>query len=387
MASAHRSPRPSREVWFAIPSANPEKCRKVLPVWRERGYKIAVLQNFERGEIPADVTVWRDAYPGWPESVNILCREIVPKSCDLVVSGGDDMLPDPNHTAQELADQFFERFPDGFGVMQPHGDEFLSARRYCGSPFIGRAWFESMYGGAGPMYGRYHHNYADNEMYWVAKGLGALWERPDLSHYHDHFTRTGQAQPAYWESVKRKDLPDCLLYYARVHEYFPGHAPANLPKDVAPVRAYDTSMPRDQMLALAEQRLFRVAIDNPYADAIQKALVACRDAGQDPEAIYGFGLHTQVAGSALREPPVKVVCIIDDNESNHGRVAWGIPVVSRESALRMGVRAVILSGNSVEDALWSNAAIFRERGIEVRRLYGSTQAGASALTATELVHA
>lgn len=372
------------EVWFAIPSANPQKCRKVLPAWRERGYKIAVLQNFEAGDIPADIAAWFDHYPGWPESVNILCRDIVPASCDLIVSGGDDMLPDPNHTAEELADQFFEHFPDGFGVMQPHGDEFLSAKRYCGSPFIGRGWFESMYAGAGPMYGRYHHNYADNELYWVAKGLGALWERPDLSHFHDHFTRTGQAQPAYWESVKRKDLPDCLLYYARVHEHFPGHAPA-ANAGVQPPRAFDTSMPKDQMLALAEQRLFRVAIDNPYAEAITGALLACKDAGQDPVAIYGFGLHTQVAGSALREPPVTVACIIDDNESNQGRVAWGIPVVSKEQALRMGVRAVILSGNSVEDALWANAAIFRERGVQVRRIYGSSQAGASVRTATQLV--
>lgn len=385
MSSANRQRR-HHEVWFAIPSANPEKCRKVLPVWRERGYKIAVLQNFERGEIPADIAAWFDYYPGWPESVNILCREIVPKGCDLIVSGGDDMLPDPNHTAQELAEQFFERFPDGFGVMQPHGDEFLSAKRYCGSPFIGRAWFETMYGGAGPMYGRYHHNYADNELYWVARGLGALWERPDLSHYHDHFTRTGQTQPAYWESVKRKDLPDCLLYYARVHDHFPGHA-ASESSGVRWTREFDTSMPKDEMLALAEQRLFRVAIDNPYADAIGKALLACKDAGQDPVAIYGFGLHTQVAGSALREPPVKIACIIDDNESNHGRVAWGIPVVSREAALRMGVRAVILSGNSVEDALWANAAVFRERGIEVRRIYGSSQAGASVRTTTQLVRA
>jgi hypothetical protein len=234
------------------------------------------------------------------------------------------------------------------------------------------------------MYGRYHHNYADNELYWVAKGLHALWERPDLSHFHDHFTRTGQSQPAYWESVKRNDLPDCLLYYARVHEHFPGHEPI---AGMREARSFDVTMLKDQMLALAEQRLFRVAIDNPYADAIGRTLLACRDAGQDPVAIYGFGLHTQVAGSALREPPVKVACIIDDNESNHGRVAWGIPVVSREAALRMGVRAVILSGNSVEDALWTNAAVFRERGIEVRRIYGSTQAGASVATTTQLVRA
>lgn len=364
------------DVWFVIPSANPSNCRNVLPRWRERGYKIAVLQNFERGEIPADICLWRDSYPGWPESVNILCRDVVPKSCNLIVSGGDDMLPDPNHTASELAEQFFERFRDGFGVMQPHGDEFLCAKRYCGSPFVGRAWFENMYGGRGPMYGGYHHNYADNELYWVAKGMGALWERPDLSHFHDHFTREGRKEPAYWSGVKQKDLQDCLLYYARVHQHFAGHEPAN--DGYAARRAFDTTMPKEEMLVLAEQRLFRVAIDNPYAGAIHTALTTCAKAGQKVVAIYGFGLHTQVAGSALREPPVKIACIIDDNEANQGRVAWGIPVVSREKALAMGVEAVILSGNSVEDALWANAAIFRERGIPVHRMYGKSVSDADA---------
>lgn len=357
---------PSREVWFAIPSANPQNCRKTLPLWRERGYRIAVLQNFELGDIPADIVRWSDTYPGWPESVNMLCREVVPSSCDLIVSGGDDMLPDPNQTAQELADQFFARFSDGFGVMQPHGDEFMCAKRYCGSPFIGRAWFANMYGGRGPMYGGYHHNFADNELYWVAKGLGALWERPDLSHFHDHFTRTGEAEPAYWASVREKDLRDCLLYYARVHEHFPGHGPTA----GAPDRRYDTSMDAAQMLTLAEQRLLRVACDNPYASALRKAFRACAAAGRHTVAVYGSGLHTQIGCAALCDPVVRIACIIDDNESAQGRTMWNIPVVSRQGALAMGLQAVVLSAHSVEDKLWANAAVFREHGVTVVRLYG-----------------
>ena len=68
------------EVWFAIPSASVERCRLRLPAWRERGYRIAILQNEERGDIPADITRWSDRYPGWAESINILCRDIVPAS-------------------------------------------------------------------------------------------------------------------------------------------------------------------------------------------------------------------------------------------------------------------------------------------------------------------
>lgn len=366
---------PKTDVWFVIPSANPAKCRKHLPVWRERGYKVAVLQNFERGEIPADITVWRDTYPGWPESVNTLCREVVPRDCDLIVTGGDDMLPDPHHQARDLADQFFERFPDGFGVMQPHGDEFLAARRYCGSPFIGRAFFETMYGGRGPMYGRYHHNYADNELFWVAKGLGALWSRPDLTHFHAHFTRDKQAQPAYWASVKKNDLHDCLLYYARVHEHFPEHQPR--PHAGAPTRAYDRAMNREEMLVLAHQRLIQLAIDNPIAARVGGALARCAEQGQDPVAIYGFGFHTRAAAAVLAEPPVRVACLIDDNPGNLGRTPWGIPVVSREQALRLGVKAVVLSGESVEDRLWANCEIFRAAGVAVHRLYANAAAGAT----------
>lgn len=368
-----------REVWFVIPSANPENCRKVLPVWRRQGYRVAVLQNREKADIPADRTVWFDYYPGWPESVNILCRDVVPPTCDLIVTGGDDMLPDPAHSADELAAQFFERFPDSFGVMQPHGDEFMCAKRYCGSPFIGRGWFERMYGGRGPMYSGYHHNFADNELYWLAKGLGALWERPDVSHFHDHFTRDGRPQPAYWESVRKNDLRDCLLYYSRVHEHFPGHEPA--PSN--PDRRFDRSLPSSEMLVLAEQRLFRVACDNPYASALSAGLARCAAQGHSTVAIYGCGLHTQVGVAALREPPVRIACFIDDNPVNHQRTMWNIPIVSRQRAIEMGVQAVILSGNSVEDVLWSNSAVFRERGIAVIRLYGRSQSDAECASAAQ----
>jgi hypothetical protein len=356
------------DVWFAIPSASPEKCRKVLPIWKKMGYKTAVLQNFERGDIPADLQVWYDYYPGWPESVNILCRDVVPGDAAIVVSGGDDMLPDPNHTAQQLADQFMERFPDTFGVMQPHGDEFLCARRYCGSPFLGRKFFTTMYGGKGPMYGGYHHNYADNELYWVSRGLGALWERPDLSHYHDHFTRKGQAEPAYWAGVRQRDVRDCFLYYARVHDHFPGHEPAGQ------ARAYDKTMDQQEMLVLANQRLALFAMDNPANQAVDAALRACARTKHEPVAIYGSGYHTRQAAAALSNPAARVDCIIDDHPARAGTRLWNYPVVTREEALRRGVKAVILSGNSVENLLWENSALFRDAGIPVLRLYPETPA-------------
>lgn len=351
------------EVWFAIPSASPDKCRKVLPIWKNMGYKTAVLQNFARGDIPADISVWSDTYPGWPASVNYLCRQIVPGHCPIVVSGGDDMLPDPDRTAGQLADEFLARFPDTFGVMQPHGDEFLASTRYCGSPFLGRAWFESMYAGRGGMHGRYHHNWADNELFWVAKGLGALWSRPDVTHHHDHFTRGGREQPAYWSNVKARDARDCMLFYARAHEGFPGHEP------VGRTERFDRTMDVKQMVLLAEQRLLSMAVQNPYAAALAGALEKCATLGQDVVGIYGFASHTRIAAGALCQPPVKIDCIIDDNTAHHGKRAWNIPVVSAAEALKRGLKAVVLSGSAVEDQLWASAAVFRDAGIPVHRLY------------------
>ncbi len=368
---------PKPEVWFAIPSANPAKCREALPKWRERGYKVAVLQNRTREEIPADLVVWSDHYPGWAESVNILGREIVPKSAPIIVTGGDDMLPDPNHTADELAEQFLNHFagsPEGtFGVMQPHGDVYLGSLLFCGSPFLGRAFFEKMYGGRGSMCGDYRHNWADNELYWVSKGLGALWERPDLSHYHAHFSRTGEAKPEYWvKAVQTYELQDCLLFVKRKAAGFPGHQPVGVD------RVLDTSILRHGQSCPGEWHLTHPegAGANPHADwvdTMSKAIDRCASAGLNPIALYGAGTHTKQVAAALMEPKARIACLIDDRADAQGRRLWGYPVVSREQAMALGVKAVILSANAHEQRLWAATRDFRAAGIPVFPLYATPE--------------
>jgi hypothetical protein len=372
---------PKPEVWFAIPSASPDKCRAVLPIWKKMGYRIAVLQGPNRADIPADICVWTDSYVGWAHSVNFLCKEVVPASCQIVVTGGDDMLPDPNHTADELAEQFLNRFPNTFGVMQPHGDEYLASRRYCGSPFLGRAWIDTMYAGAGPFFGNYFHNWADNELYWVARGLGALWERPDLSHFHDHFTRSGRTQPTYWKNIENRDLDDCLLYYSRAMTGFAGHEP--LPTPATTGRVLDSTQDRSERVVLAKQRMLGLAIHNPYASALAGALERCGAEGLSPVAIYGMGAHTRIGGAALCQPSVPIECIVDDNPTRHGTRAWNIPIVSAQSALSRGVKAVILSAVAVEDDLWAKAQIFRDAGVPVIRLYAPRDSGSSSSAASD----
>lgn len=365
------------EVWFAIPSASVDRCRENLPRWREMGYRIAILQNRERGDIPADKVVWSDDYPGWGESINILCRRIVPDTASIVVSGGDDMLPDPDKPAQQLAAEYFERFPDGMGVMQPAGDDFMWSRNYCGSPWFARPFFSTMYRGRGPMHGGYRHNWADYELYWVARCRNMLWMRQDATQYHAHFTRDGSERPDWWQSaVGDTDRRDCELFLSRKYRFFPGHEPT----------VFATPFDEQELLrheqGVAEWRWNRSYAPHSLASAaserITEALTRCAEAGRCPVAIYGAGTHTRKAAHAMAEPAAPIACIIDDNAERHGARLWGYPIVSPAEALRMGVRAVVLSSDSFEDRLWENAAPLRAAGVEVVRLYSGTPAEAAA---------
>lgn len=361
------------EVWFAIPSANPDNCRARLPVWRDMGYRIAVLQNWRRAEIPADIVVWSDSYPGWPGSVNLLCREIVPKSAPIIVTGGDDMLPDPTMTAQEIAAQFLERFPDTFGVMQPTGDGYMSCDGYCGSPWLGRAWIERAYRGGGPMWAEYTHNWADKELRWVAKGLRALWMRPDLTHRHEHFSRAGEERPDYWSAaVAPKDRADVELFLSRKWTRFPGHEP------LGEMPPYDHELAGEGDDRAAEQHWSNLygpqCVPGSWLQRMRAALQACAVRGQRRVALYGAGTHTRACAAALAEPPVEICAVIDDNPAMHGRRLFGFPVVSLEQALSLRPDAVVLSANSHEQSLWERSAPFRALGVEVVRLYQPTAA-------------
>lgn len=360
------------EVWYAIPSASPERCCRTLPEWRRMGYKIAVLQNFERGEIPADIVTWSDTYPGWPGSINQLCASILPKSAAIVVSGGDDMLPDPNHTAQELAAQFMRKFPDGFGVMQPHGDDFLGARTFCGSPWLGRGWIQRAYAGNGPMPSQYRHNWADNELYWVARCLGALWERPDLSQRHEHFSRTGEAAPAYWTTnVARKDRDDVQTFIARAWQNFPGCEPADNS------RRFDAALFRAECRNTAEaywiSRYGQPLVTGEAESRVRAAMDDCRKHGQTVVGIFGAGTHTRSLAALLMDPPVCVSCIIDQDPRLAGRSLWNYPIVTPEQAATLGLDAVILSSQTMEDALEAAAQPLIAQGVRVVRLYGRKQ--------------
>lgn len=362
-----------RDVWYLMPSASPVNAAKTVPAWQSQGYRVGILQDRTRFETEADAVVTADQYPGWSASINRLFREVVPQSCRVVVAGGDDMYPDPKCTAQEIADQFMERFQGTFGVMQPMGDRFEATQTICGSPWLGRSWMERMYGGAGGLSEAYHQQWADDELYWVSKCAGRLWERPDLTQYHDHFLRNQTAAPNYWvESAASHSESDCLTFIARSRSGFPGSAPSD------EEGLLDHSVFRREYAGRAEQ-IYRSKHGSTPNDANQRmtaALESCARNGRLRVALYGAGQHTRRVGDALRSPPVEVVAIIDDDPDRTGGLLWNFPVVTRIQALDMGVDAIILSSDSMEQTLRERTSEFSARGIEIYSLYALRGASA-----------
>lgn len=360
----------SGDVWFVLPTANAENCARNLPAWRERGYRIALLQDRVRFEAEADAIIAATKYPGWGAAVNRLFREAVPSSCQVVVAGGDDMLPDPHHSAAEIRDQFLDHFQGSFGVMQPTGDDYEATRVICGSPWLGRAWMQRMYQGQGGMPETYTHQWADDELYWVARCAGRFWARPDLTQHHDHFLRRGESAPAYWaESAGRHEEQDCLTFIARSRSGFPGAASLEQPLDL---RVFEREYSNRAERSYAQRH--GSAQGDQAARKIEAALEQCAAQGHSRVAIFGAGQHTRRAGSALCDPPVMVLGILDDDPDRIGSRLWNFPIISTEQAHSLGLDAIILSSDSMEERLAQAARPLERAGVEIIRLYTTPQA-------------
>jgi hypothetical protein len=279
-------------VWLTIPSKRPvEEAEPVLKAWRERGYKIALFVDWNppgsplstrkvcgdfmmcgggqyqpqfdpETRIPVDpkdrtyLPHFND-YPGYAMACNALIIEVMKQDpgAEWFVCGGDDVLPDPNHSAEEIAIEckchFYtnkaatreERMAtETFGVMQPTGDRWgidpnthafesltpgcdscackVCGRgeiapvhltgayidRVAGSPWIGREFARRMYQGRGPYWPEYTHMGVDEEIRAVAIKYGVYWERPDLTHFHQHWGR-----PREGETIGQQDrMPEFL---------------------------------------------------------------------------------------------------------------------------------------------------------------------------------
>lgn len=222
-------------VWYAIATANAENAQHVFPLWKAKGYKVCAFVDLNtpvpyRKQIDL---VLEGQYTGWPTVVNGMCRILLAHDpiASAIVTGGDDMWPgegDPDASYLEM--QFLYHFGGSLGVMQPTGDRWMvdkagtvAAERICGSPWMGRDYITRANGGRGPFWPEYHHFYADEEMLNTTKKLNLLWQRIELTHYHDHWSRRKVSRPEYLHKAQRNWGADRELFFERQAQGFPGH--------------------------------------------------------------------------------------------------------------------------------------------------------------------
>jgi hypothetical protein len=213
------------EIWYVIPSANPSRAAQCLEAWKNLGYKTACILDEGMSKVQCDKLTTIKPYPGYFTTVNNAAKSLLATTqADIIVTGGDDMFPHAALTAQVIGEQFFERFPEGFGVMQPVGDKAIpGVENICGSPWMGRDFCERSYGGNGPFWHDYYAYFGDQELKEVAEQWSVLWQRDDLTQIHLHWARPGgpQKQPyqhhneTYWERDK-------AIHAQRAAQQFPG---------------------------------------------------------------------------------------------------------------------------------------------------------------------
>lgn len=217
-------------VWYAIPTARPvQEANALLAKWLDQDYRIALWTDWEAPVPVCDFHHSAPAYPGYARAVNWLVKDILTRDPEAkwIVTGGDDVEPDPKFNAYTIAAQCTAHFQGTFGVMQPIGDRWGESNRgaeavrgpyierVCGSPWMGREFCRRMYRGRGPLWQEFQHMYVDEHLQEVAKKLGVLWQRPDLIHRHAHWGRRPDATsdhipphlqkwntPAHWGEAK-----------------------------------------------------------------------------------------------------------------------------------------------------------------------------------------
>lgn len=228
-------------TWVTIPSARPvAEVNAWAAKWIAMGYRVAIQRDPGKGEGLENIGWYERPYAGYAEAVNFLVKAIlaIDTDCDWIVIGGDDVFPDPTKRADEIAWECNVRHVEHgtFSVMQPTGDRWgdtpQSRQQYgehrgayidrvAGSPWIGREFALRVNQGNGPLWPEYSHMGVDEELQAVAEKLGVFWQRPDLTHLHQHWGRPREGErfaqrdrmPAFLE---RANSPEEWARYKRI---------------------------------------------------------------------------------------------------------------------------------------------------------------------------
>ena len=131
--------------FFVWPSAHLDRAVECAKTWKAKGYLTCVGLDGPPREWKDnhayDVIHCFDQWEGYYRNINDLVAQAFGRGgADLVTVGGDDQDP-PVQGAETIADMYFSRFKDGFGVLQGTGDMQSvdssgrqASARVCGSP-------------------------------------------------------------------------------------------------------------------------------------------------------------------------------------------------------------------------------------------------------------
>ena len=221
--------------FYVWPSADIGRAAISAKAWKAKGYMTCVALDGPPKEWKDnhayDVIRFIDHWQGYYRHINWLISETFAQGADLVTVGGDDMDP-PDQGAQAVADDYYARFPNGFGVMQASGDPQgmdaigrPAAARICGSPTFGRGWAECAYGGTGAFCAGYQNYYGDEDLKEVAQRLDVLHMQPKFAITHRHWSFGHMQRQPYHERNERTWSADQQLFFGRKAAGFPGHEP------------------------------------------------------------------------------------------------------------------------------------------------------------------
>lgn len=215
------------------PSANFNRGLECAKLWVAKGYEVLMQMDADKNISPyagqGIITLMVPGpFPGYYQRINTLAEIAFSINADVVTCIGDDMLP-PEQGAQAHAKSYFERFPNGEGVMQCTGDrqgEVIEGRvnseRICGSPTFGKVWSGLAFKGGGAFPIHYVSYYGDEELYEVAKKSNLLYQNPNFKIDHVHWAFGRMVMQDYHEKAQKNWQQDQETFFKRKAEGFPG---------------------------------------------------------------------------------------------------------------------------------------------------------------------
>ena len=205
-----------------------DRANQAVEAWAKMGYRTLVYQDLGSTPCQADV-VQMGRFTGYYRIINGLVETAFCEGADLVTCASDDMRPDPETPANEIAAMYLDRFPEADGVLQATGDPQgkdekgrPAAARICGSPAFGRGWVMRAYQGEGPFHSGYRSYFADEELYEVAKREMRLWQEPNLKIDHLHWSWGRMKKQQYHNIAQLNWECDRELFQERKAQGFPG---------------------------------------------------------------------------------------------------------------------------------------------------------------------